>query len=146
MIVNIGLPIPSQCDHSLLCGHVLRLGKRDVGVPVQVSSIYCHAEYARHCRGAALVICKGAAILVPNETFKSFGRDDVFGFLPIPVVVAGCFLILAHIILTYTRFGTNVYALGSNEIAAQLSGINVNRTKTMVFMLSGFTAASGGSS
>lgn len=46
--------IPSQCDHSLLCGHVLRLGKRDVGVPVQVSSIYCHAEYARHCPGSGV--------------------------------------------------------------------------------------------
>ena len=95
-------------------------------------------------RGIALVICKGAAILVTNQTFKDFGRYRLFGFLPIPVVVALVFLVLAHIVLTYTTFGTNVYALGSNEVAAQLSGINVKRTKLCVFMISGFTAAIGG--
>lgn len=79
-----------------------------------------------------------------NQTFKDFGRYRLFGFLPIPVVVAVVFLVLAHIVLTYTTFGTNVYALGSNEVAAQLSGINVKRTKLCVFMISGFTAAIGG--
>lgn len=144
MIVNIGLPfLPSviiACCVGMCCGLVSGTLVSRFKFPPFIATLSMQGI----ARGAALVICKGAAILVPNETFKSFGRDDLFGFLPIPVVVAGCFLILAHIILTYTRFGTNVYALGSNEIAAQLSGINVNRTKTLVFMLSGFTAAVGG--
>ena len=143
-LVNLGLPfIPGvilACCAGVLCGLVSGLLVSRFKFPPFIATLSMQGI----ARGIALVICKGAAILVTNQTFKDFGRYRLFGFLPIPVVVALVFLVLAHIVLTYTTFGTNVYALGSNEVAAQLSGINVKRTKLCVFMISGFTAAIGG--
>lgn len=143
-LVNLGLPfIPGvilACCAGMLCGLVSGLLVSRFKFPPFIATLSMQGI----ARGIALVICKGAAILVTNQTFKDFGRYRLFGFLPIPVVVAVVFLVLAHIVLTYTTFGTNVYALGSNEVAAQLSGINVKRTKLCVFMISGFTAAIGG--
>ena len=143
-LVNLGLPfIPGvilACCAGVLCGLVSGLLVSRFKFPPFIATLSMQGI----ARGIALVICKGAAILVTNQTFKDFGRYRLFGFLPIPVVVAVVFLVRAHIVLTYTTFGTNVYALGSNEVAAQLSGINVKRTKLCVFMISGFTAAIGG--
>jgi ribose/xylose/arabinose/galactoside ABC-type transport system permease subunit len=52
-------------------------------------------------------------------------------------------LAIAAFVLHYTPFGRAVYAIGSNEEAARLSGIEVGRVKTAVYMISGFTAAVG---
>lgn len=47
-------------------------------------------------------------------------------------------VIIGQIILKYTRFGTNLYAVGSNIKAAQLSGINTDRTRTLAYVITGF--------
>lgn len=73
--------------------------------------------------------------------------DAIYGFgqakfLGVPVV--GIILILITIAMVYistmTKFGKTVYAVGSNEKAAQLAGINVNRTRVMVFLITGLLA------
>lgn len=57
------------------------------------------------------------------------------------VIIAFVFLvILGQIILKYTRFGTNLYAAGSNMKAAQLSGIDTDRTRTLAYMITGLCA------
>ena len=143
-IVQLGLPFGVAVIFAVsvgcLCGFVSGTLTSRFKFPPFIATLSMQGI----ARGAALVICKGAAILVPNDAFKTLGRGKVFGFLPVPVVVAFVFLLVAHIILKYTRFGTNVYALGSNEVAASLSGINVKWTKTFVFMISGACAAIGG--
>lgn len=143
-IVNLGLPFGVGVIFAVavgcLCGFVSGTLTSRFRFPPFIATLSMQGI----ARGAALVICKGAAILVPNNAFKLLGKGRIFGILPIPVLVAFCFLIIAHIVLTYTRFGTNVYALGSNETAASLSGINVKWTKTFVFMISGACAAVGG--
>src|SRR5690606_30430286 len=50
----------------------------------------------------------------------------------------------AVFVMKKTRFGRYIYAVGGNERAARLSGIKVNRVKTLVYMLSGMLAAVGG--
>jgi len=47
-------------------------------------------------------------------------------------------VIVGQVILKYTRFGTNLYAVGSNMKAAQLSGINTDRTRTLAYTITGF--------
>ncbi len=52
-------------------------------------------------------------------------------------------VVIGQMILKYTRFGTNLYAVGSNIKAAQLSGINTDRTRTMAYMITGFCVGIG---
>jgi ribose transport system permease protein len=51
---------------------------------------------------------------------------------------------LIHIMLRYTRIGRDIYAVGGNDMAARLSGVNVNKRILFVFVLSGVVAAIAG--
>lgn len=144
LIVNLDIPFPLAVLGAICAGALCGLVSGIIVSRFKFPPFIATLSMQGIARGVALVICRGAAILVPSAAFKTFGRGSVFGFLPIPVAVAFICMIAAHIILAHTRFGTNVYAIGSNETAAQLSGINVSRTKTIVFMISGVTAAVGG--
>ena len=55
--------------------------------------------------------------------------------IPIPVWIAAVIAVVAHLVLSRTRFGRNVYFIGSNEQAAVLSGIRVRRTKIAIFVI-----------
>lgn len=77
--------------------------------------------------------------LLPGETSLTLLRE-----LPAPVVVALVVIILTMILLTFTRFGLHVYAIGGNEDTARLAGVPVNRTRMITYGLSGMTAALAG--
>jgi len=62
------------------------------------------------------------------------GQGSIAG-VPIPVGIAVGVAAVAHLVLTRTRFGRNVYFIGSNEQAAVLSGIRVRRTKIIIFAI-----------
>ena len=71
---------------------------------------------------------------------KVFIRADLFGVKGFPVGALWLFgfFIIASLILHKTKFGRYTYAIGSNEEAARLSGINVDSWKVAVYTLSGF--------
>ena len=64
--------------------------------------------------------------------------------LPIPIIWMVAIVIVASVLLMRTRFGRYVFALGGNEEAARLAGVNVARVKTMVYVISGMCAAVAG--
>ena len=71
---------------------------------------------------------------------KVFIRNELFGITGFPVGALWliAFFVIAALILHKTKFGRYTYAIGSNEEAARLSGINVDNWKIAVFTLSGF--------
>ena len=69
--------------------------------------------------------------------FRFFAGTKVFGSVPIMVVIAFAFYIIAYLMLKYTRTGRQIFAIGSNPTAAYLSGINVNQSKLKFFALDG---------
>ncbi|MET3791330.1 ABC transporter permease [Aquamicrobium terrae] len=93
--------------------------------------------------GMTLVITKGYPIRPLGETFAVFGRGDIFG-VPVPVLIfiaAGIILIW---MLTQTRFGRNIFAVGGNRDAAVLAGIRVKYVELVAFGLAGMFAALAG--
>jgi len=91
-------------------------------------------------RGTIWVITKGWPITGIPESFLFIGRGDILG-ISIPVIIMLVFGILAHIVLKYTVFGRRIFAIGGNEEAAFLSGINVKKIKLFVYGISGFFAS-----
>ena len=91
-------------------------------------------------RGIGLLITNGSTISISNEAFTNFARAD---FLGVPslfwmvIVVA----VPAYIFLHLSRWGRYLFAVGSNSEAARLSGVNVNRTIYMAYILSSTCAA-----
>ncbi|HTJ59079.1 MAG TPA: ABC transporter permease [Devosiaceae bacterium] len=90
-------------------------------------------------RGAALLFAAGGPISGFDAGFSWWGQGRI-GPVPVPVIIFLAFAIAAHIVLSYTRFGRRVYAVGGNPEAARLSGLNVNRIIASVYVIMGFFA------
>jgi ribose transport system permease protein len=89
-----------------------------------------------YLRGAAYILTGAYPIVVPNLSFGFLGNGFV-GPIPWPVVVALIVYVVGYIVLKRTIFGRHVYAIGGNEQAARLTGINVDRTLLLIYTISG---------
>jgi ribose transport system permease protein len=97
-------------------------------------------------RATALIITRGRSIdeFRPiGDGFFELGGGSVFG-LPIPFILAVVLSIVTSVLLTRTIFGRRLYAIGGNEQAARLSGIDVDRMKIIVYVLSALFAGFAG--
>ena len=89
-------------------------------------------------RGLTLVYTEGRPIsgLGDSFTFQMLGKGYILG-IPVPVVTMAISFAVLYFILKKTTFGRRVYAVGGNEEASRLSGINVDRIKIYVYSLAG---------
>jgi inositol transport system permease protein len=94
-------------------------------------------------RGLALMISAAGPISGFDAAYRWWGQGRV-GTVPVPVIIFLCFALIAFIILRYTRYGRQVYAVGGNREAARLSGVNVPRVLLSVYMIIGFLAGFAG--
>ncbi|GAA0078398.1 ribose ABC transporter permease [Clostridium sp. CTA-5] len=94
-------------------------------------------------RGVTYVFTNGNPISGLTGSFNSIGNLKL-GILPLPVIITAVLVAIAYYVLTQTRFGRYLYALGGNEDSARLSGINTDRIKTLVYVVSGIAAALSG--
>jgi ribose transport system permease protein len=93
--------------------------------------------------GAAYLISGGLPIFGFPKSFAVLGQGYVW-IVPIPVIIMVGVLALGAFILNSTYFGRFFYAVGGNEEAAKLSGIDVTAVKCLVYMLSGLFAGLAG--
>jgi inositol transport system permease protein len=93
-------------------------------------------------RGAALLFAGGGPISGFDPDYVWWGQGKI-GPVPVPVIIFVAFAILAHVALRYTRYGRQVYAVGGNPEAARLSGLNVRRVISSVYVIMGFFAGLG---
>jgi ribose transport system permease protein len=94
-------------------------------------------------RGVALSWSGGKPVYIENDAFMQIG-NGYWGPIPIPVIIAACALVVGQFVLRKTRFGRYVYAVGGNEEAARSSGINTDRIKISVFVISGLLTGLAG--
>ncbi|MGI6546354.1 MAG: ABC transporter permease [Fastidiosipilaceae bacterium] len=76
--------------------------------------------------------------------FLSNNRASFLGKIPVSFVLMLIMFAIFAIFLNYTPLGRHIYAVGGNIETAKLSGINVNFVRTIVYVISGITAAMGG--
>lgn len=89
--------------------------------------------------GLSYIISGGHPIPVDSPAFATIGTGAFYG-IPVPVFWMLAVVALASVLLTRTRFGRYVFALGGNEEAARLAGVAVARVKTWVYVISGMCA------
>jgi ribose/xylose/arabinose/galactoside ABC-type transport system permease subunit len=93
--------------------------------------------------GAALTVSNGRPIGGITDTYAWLGAGFI-GPMPVPVGIMLVIFALGGLVLQFTPYGRQVYAVGGNEEAARLSGISVNRVKLVTYVISGLSAALGG--
>ncbi|MCS7222366.1 MAG: ABC transporter permease [Anaerolineae bacterium] len=96
-------------------------------------------------RGLVFAISGGAWVDAAEmpESFKLLARGSILG-IPNLVFIAALVALIFYYFLNHTRTGREIYAVGSNPLAAQVVGIRVHRIVFLVFLLSGLLAGMGG--
>lgn len=94
-------------------------------------------------RGAALIYTDGQPIYGIDKTFRAIFAGQAFG-VPTPVLLALAIALLAFLLVRFTTLGEHIVAVGGNEEAARLAGVDVDRVKLSVYAISGVLSSLAG--
>jgi ribose transport system permease protein len=130
LAILAGLATGASCG--LLNGLLITLGK----LPPFIATLGMMSV----ARGAALVYAEGRPISGFEPAFRNFATGQLL-FVPLPVIAMIMVYAVASFVLARTKHGRYVYAMGGNEEAAKLSGVNIRFHKSMVYGLSGLMSA-----
>ncbi len=128
---------------ALLVGAVIGFINGVLVAKVNIPSLITTMAMVTITRGLLLFYTDGSPVSGDSKFLSYIGSETILG-VPVPVVIFFTGIFLCFIILTYTKFGKRVYAVGGNEDAARLSGINVDKYKILVFVINGCFAALAG--
>ena len=142
-IANLPLPgwlaIAGALAVSVGLGVVTAMGVTVIGIPSFIMTLAMLQIGAGIC---ALLVRGQIAYAVP-PLVKTLGSGSL-GPFPWIVLVAGAFLLVGHLVLTYTRFGRYVYMVGGNREAAEYAGVNVKLVIAAVMVISAVCAGTAG--
>src|ERR1700722_2516881 len=94
-------------------------------------------------RGLALLYTGGRPISDLKDAYNFIGQGDVLG-VPVPIIILVIMAVVTHILYAHTKFGKYIYAIGGNEQAARVSGINASKYKMLIYVYASFLAALAG--
>ncbi len=94
-------------------------------------------------RGMGYIISDGKAVGIVEESFFDIGNSAMLG-VPTPVWITAVCFVLFGLLLNKTTFGRNTLSMGGNEEASRLAGVNVVRTKIIIFTMTGLISALAG--
>ena len=95
-------------------------------------------------KGIIYVSTKGIPLTGIPESVTIIGQGTLFGIIPYPAIIMVVLAVILIYMLRYTSFGRHIYAVGGNEHAAKIVGIQINKTKMAVYALTGFISALAG--
>lgn len=91
-----------------------------------------------------IIITDAKTVPIKNDAFLALSKYEIFGFLPVCVLLMFLIYMVAWYVMNKRSFGTALYAIGGNEDAAKATGINVRRHKLMVYIINGVLATTAG--
>lgn len=129
------LPVLVPIAVGLVCGLAAGMINGFLVAYTRIPSFIATLGMMVSARGLAKWWSNGSPVSFPTESYAEIGK----GMMPVLIFIL--IAILFHLILRYTVYGKHTYAIGSNEDAARMSGINVARHKVMVYAIAGVLAA-----
>jgi ribose transport system permease protein len=95
-------------------------------------------------RGVALLITDGTAVVGLPSSFGYLAEGNLFGFVPVPLLIVLAVALIIHFLLSSTQPGRYCYAIGSNVEAARYAGVRVSRYQIMFYVILGALAGLAG--
>ena len=139
-LLSAGRPLLAAIAAGLAVGALLGLVNGLIIAKGKVQPFIATLGMLTIARGATLVYTDGRPITGMPDTFVWLGAGEV-GRIPVPVLIMGAVFLASYVVLTQTVYGRYVYAIGGNEEAARLSGVNVPFYKALVYVFSGLLSA-----
>jgi ribose transport system permease protein len=140
---KLGWSLPLALVLGLGSGAVIGLSISLLVTKLNINSFIVTLGFLSVCRGIVYVFSTGANIRVENKLILWLGQGRI-GTVPVPAVLMIIVVIISTLFLKYTVTGRFIYAVGGNERSARLSGINVERIRMFVFILTSSLAAFSG--
>lgn len=142
-MINFKLPPALAVFLGILIGAVCGIITGCLVAYAKIPGIIASLAMMEMARGIALIYTGGYPLSGLSESFGQLGNGNI-GPLPTPLIVTLAIYFVAYLILNQSATGRYVYALGGNEEAVRLSGINIKKFKALPYFISGITAAMAG--
>jgi ribose/xylose/arabinose/galactoside ABC-type transport system permease subunit len=121
----------------LLLGTSLGIINGFLAVKLKIHPLIITLGTASIYKGIGYIIAQSRNIMGFPDSFRWFGQGYV-GPIPVPIIIMLIVALIGSFILTRTYFGRYIFALGGNEEAARLAGVNINGMKVLLFAICGF--------
>ena len=142
-IANIPMPgffaILMAIITCVLLGLINAYGVTKIGIPSFIMTL----AMMQIAAGISALLVRGQIAYNVPDLVRTLGSGNIMG-IPWIVIVAALFLLVGHVILTYTRFGRYIYMVGGNREAAEFSGVNVKLVVGGAIVICGFCAGVSG--
>ena len=142
-LLQKGVPVPLAVIAGLGLGAGLGLVNGLIITKARVPPFVTTLGMMTVARGLALTYTQGRPITGLPDGFRFMGTGSL-GPIPMPIVIAGLTFILGYVLLTRTRVGEYIFALGNNPVAARYAGIATDRYIMFVYAVAGLLAALAG--
>ncbi len=107
---------------------------------LRMPAFICTMAMLQITRGSAHFLLGGTTVYGLPEEHSVFGQGTLL-HIPLSIWILVLFTVSGAVFLKYTRFGRELYAMGGNPKAAWIAGINVNKNRIMIYVISGFMSA-----
>ena len=143
LVKNNGLPVALGILIVLLLGAVLGFVNGVLSTYGRIPSFAVTLATLSAYRGLAFLVTEGTPIFYLSPYLEPIFYGRFLG-VPLPFYYVLVFYLIAVVFLRYTVSGRAIYAIGGNESAARLSGIQVHRVRLLAFILAGLMAGVAG--
>ena len=133
------VPVLAACLVGALVGLINGSLVAKTGIPPFIATLGTYTSI----RGLALLYTGGRPISDLTDAYDFIGQGDVLG-VPVPIIILVIMALITHVLYAHTKFGKYIYAIGGNEQAARVSGIDAARYKMLIYVYAGFLAGLAG--
>ena len=138
-VLSLVLAVFAGLAIALVPGVINGLLIADLKVPPFIGTLGMYGV----ARGVAFLLARGTTVPVQNGLLGAIGNGEIAGF-PNVVLLTIVILLVTHYLLSQTRYGQHIYAIGGNVNAALRAGINVRNDTVVLYILSSITAGCAG--
>jgi ribose/xylose/arabinose/galactoside ABC-type transport system permease subunit len=135
-----GLGVPSAIIIAIIISCVVGFLNGLLITKFGVNPLITTLSMATIIRGVAFLITQGKQIPISQSGFMNIGTGKLW-LIPYPIIIMVVLFVVFYLLLYQTSLGRYISAVGSNESAAFISGLNVTFIKIMVYVLVAFTAS-----
>lgn len=133
------VPLLAGLGVGALCGFINGTLIAKTGIPPFIATLGMMTA----ARGMALLYAQGRPISTLTSDYNFIGQGVVLG-VPFPIIILLAMALFSRILLKHTKFGKYTYAIGGNENAAIVSGVNIDKYKILIYTYAGMLAGLAG--
>lgn len=143
LLMSWGIPLFPAILITLIAGAVVGVFNAWMVNKIKLEAFIATLVTQAIIRGFAYIICGGKPISISDSAFLKLGKAR-FVMLPVSVWVMLISMVILGVMLSKTKFGRSVYAIGGSTEAARLAGLNPQRIVTLCFIMIGVLTSLGG--